>query len=70
MKSLKLYLDTSIFGGYYDIEFDEETKILFRMIKQGKYRIILSDLTLKELLKAPPRIKTYFLNLKLKMLKQ
>jgi len=47
MKSLRLYIDTSVFGGYYDVEFDEETRKLFRMIKRGEYRIVLSDLTLK-----------------------
>ena len=65
MKSLRLYIDTSVFGGYYDVEFDEETRKLFRMIKRGEYRIVLSDLTLKELLKAPPRVKGYnYVNLK------
>ena len=26
----KIYLDTSVFGGYYDIDFEEETQILFK----------------------------------------
>ena len=25
----RLYLDTSVFGGYYDAEFSEDTQILF-----------------------------------------
>ena len=66
MKSLRLYIDTSVFGGYYDVEFDEETRKLFRMIKRGEYRIVLSDLTLKELLKAPPRVKDLLFQLEIK----
>ena len=66
MKSLRLYLDTSVFCGYYDVEFDEETRMLFKMIKQGEYKIVLSDLTLKELLKAPPRVKHLLSQLEIK----
>lgn len=29
---LKLYIDTSVIGGYFDIEFEKETKMLFESI--------------------------------------
>jgi hypothetical protein len=36
MKKLRLYLDTSVFGGVYDDEFKEASTILFDKIKAGK----------------------------------
>ena len=49
MKSLRLYLDTSVFGGYFDDEFSLETRMLFNKIKDREFKIVISDLTLKEL---------------------
>ena len=33
----KIYLDTSVIGGFYDSEFEEETQILFEKIKLGQF---------------------------------
>ena len=32
-KRLTLYVDTSLIGGYFDIEFEKETRILFDNIE-------------------------------------
>jgi predicted nucleic acid-binding protein len=53
----KLYLDTSVFGGYYDEEFENDTQILFEKIKLGQFKIIYSDTTENELLDAPGRVQ-------------
>jgi len=29
MRPLRIYIDTSVFGGYFDNEFDIETKLAF-----------------------------------------
>ncbi|MDR0691520.1 MAG: PIN domain-containing protein [Prevotellaceae bacterium] len=57
-KKLILYLDTSVIGGYYDNEFLQDTQRLFQAIKNNEYEVAISDLTLKELVKAPSRVKT------------
>lgn len=36
MKQPRLYFDTSVFGGIYDVEFQKETKQLFEMVKKVK----------------------------------
>ena len=59
----RFYFDTSIFGGIYDIEFEEETLQLFERVKLGKVICLYSDLTETELLKAPENVKTFFTNL-------
>ncbi len=53
----KICLDTSIFGGYYDVGFEEETQILFEKIKLGQFKIVYSDTTEEELLEAPKRVQ-------------
>ena len=53
----RLYLDTSVFGGYFDAEFELWTKILFDQIIEGKYKVIYSELTSIELQNAPERVK-------------
>ena len=56
----RFYFDTSVFGGVYDIEFEEETLLLFERVKLGKIVCVYSDLTETELIKAPANVKKYF----------
>lgn len=57
MKKQRLYLDTSVFGGLHDEEFEEFTKPLFERIKNSEFEIIYSNVTEQELENAPERIK-------------
>ena len=52
-----MYLDTSIFGGYFDPEFELWTRILFDGIRKGHYIIIYSKLTDFELNNAPQEVR-------------
>jgi len=63
MEKLRLYLDTSVFGGVYDDEFKEASTRLFDKIKAGKFICIYSRLCLTELETAPENVKTFFANL-------
>ncbi len=58
MRKLRIYTDTSVIGGYFDDEFNIDTKLLFDEIKNGVYQLVISDLTEKELIKAPDKVKT------------
>jgi len=53
----RVYIDTSVVGGFYDVEFREFTRPLFDKIKNGKIIVIYSDLLEKELQDAPERVK-------------
>lgn len=53
MRKPRLYFGTSVFGGIYDIEFQDETERLFDMVKAGKITCVYSDLTEFELENAP-----------------
>ena len=56
----RFYFDTSVFGGVYDIEFDEPTLQLFEKVKLGEIICIYSDLTIGELENAPQIVKDFF----------
>ncbi len=58
VKALSLYIDTSVIGGYFDIEFEKETRLLFDAILQGNFRLLYSSVTENELLEAPERVNT------------
>ncbi|MBI4648903.1 MAG: hypothetical protein HY738_20530 [Bacteroidia bacterium] len=42
----KIYLDTSVIGGYYDADFEEDTQILFEKIKLGQFQFEIRRLKL------------------------
>ncbi len=65
MKKLRIYIDTSVLGGYFDTEFSTDTKLLFDEILNGKYQVIISDLTEKELEKAPQNVNELMKKLKI-----
>jgi predicted nucleic acid-binding protein len=59
----RIYLDTSVFGGYFDNEFEDWTRILFDKIIQGNFIILYSKLTDAELSNAPERVKNLLLQI-------
>ncbi|MCE2733444.1 MAG: hypothetical protein O9302_07240 [Cyclobacteriaceae bacterium] len=56
----KVYIDTSVIGGYFDEEFELYTKLFFEKVKQGEFRVILSDLLITELQGAPENVIKFF----------
>lgn len=57
MKRLRIYVDTSVFGGCFDDEFSEESKALFEHVKNGKFILVISPTTLRELDNAPEEVQ-------------
>ena len=56
-KKLNLYIDTSVIGGYFDVEFEKETKLLFQSILNNEFHVIYSTVTEDELINAPEKVK-------------
>lgn len=54
---IKVYVDTSVFGGCFDVEFEEWSNKLIEEFKAGLKVLVISDLTLKELEGAPPNVR-------------
>lgn len=57
MRVLRVYTDTSAVGGCLDPEFSEASERLFHQFRSGKLILVLSDLTLLELERAPPGVR-------------
>lgn len=57
MKKQRIYLDTSVFGGFFDEEFKEFTKPLFDRINNSEFTILFSTLLEDELELAPEKVR-------------
>ena len=57
MKKDRIYIDTSIVGGFFDTEFEVETQLLFKRLINREVIFIISDLLDIELERAPERVK-------------
>lgn len=55
----KVYIDTSVVGGYFDEEFELWTKLFFDSVKRGRIKIATSELLNAELLNAPEQVKRF-----------
>ena len=60
----KLYIDTSVFGGNFDIEFSEYTEPLFKRLNLGEFTMLFSTVTQDELESAPQDVKNLVKNIK------
>ncbi|MDR2679505.1 MAG: hypothetical protein LBC47_01690 [Tannerella sp.] len=57
----KIYIDTSIVGGFFDAEFEAETKALFERLQKKKVIFVISDHLFGELEGAPQRVRDLLL---------
>jgi hypothetical protein len=62
-KPIRVYADTSVFGGCFDAEFEEASLRFFDEVRQGRIQLVLSDTTLLELTGAPDKVKRVLANL-------
>jgi len=60
----RLYIDTSVFGGFFDEEFAEFTKPLFNRILNGEFILFFSAVTEEELINAPVNVRELVTSLK------
>ena len=59
----RVYIDTSVVGGYFDDLFSKDTIQFFKSVSNGERIIIVSDLLEAELLRAPDFVKSLLDNL-------
>ncbi len=53
----RIYIDTSVVGGYFDEEFKEATIQLFQRLENNEIIFVISDLLDLELIDAPTHVK-------------
>lgn len=54
---MRIYVDTSVFGGCYDPEFENWSNRLIDFFKIGKYKAVISEVSEFELKFAPKHVK-------------
>ena len=57
----RIYIDTSIVGGYFDEEFKDATLKLFERLDKNEIIFVVSDLLDLELINAPKQVKEHLL---------
>lgn len=58
----RIYIDTSVVGGFFDEEFKDPTQRLFKRLENNEVRFVISDLLELELLQAPRHVSDLLLN--------
>ena len=65
VRSLRIYADTSVFGGCFDDEFKADSLRFFEEVRQGQFVVVVSDVTLDELQLAPEEVRRVLADLPL-----
>ncbi len=60
---MRIYADTSVFGGVFDKEFAEPTKNFFAEIDAGRFTLVTSAIVEAEIEPAPEKIRDFFYSL-------
>lgn len=57
MRRERLYLDSSVIGGYYDPEFAADSRRVIDYLGGGRATLLLSEVVVQEILHAPARVQ-------------
>jgi predicted nucleic acid-binding protein len=60
MKRLRVYADTSVFGGVFDDEFRVPSEEFFEEIRKGRFALVTSAVVQAEIDPAPDQVKQLF----------
>jgi predicted nucleic acid-binding protein len=57
---MKVYADTSVFGGVFDEEFAEPSKEFFAEVTSGRFDLVISAVVQAEIASAPEMVQEFF----------
>lgn len=57
MRPIRVYLDTCVFGGAFDVEFAHATQAFFAQVRSGRFHLVVSALVLDEVVSAPLTVR-------------
>ena len=57
---MKIYADTSVFGGVFDKEFSEASKEFFVEVDAGRFMLVTSAIVETEIEPAPEKVRAFF----------
>lgn len=59
-KKIRVYVDTSVFGGIFDEIFITPSSIFFNQVIEDKFSLVISSIVQEEILGAPQNVKNFF----------
>jgi len=57
---IRVYADTSVFGGVFDEEFKTASEAFFGAVRKGEFKLITSELVREEMQAAPKKVIHFF----------
>ncbi len=57
---IRVYADTSVFGGVFDPEFEVPSRAFFEQVRGGRFRLVVSDIVDEEIERAPDRVRAWY----------
>ena len=59
-RPIRVYADTSVYGGVFDDDFAEASQAFFDLVKKGELSLCVSEVVHQELAVAPEKVKALF----------
>ena len=59
----RLYLDSSVIGGYYDPEFAEDSRRVIEYARDERIVVLISEVVVREILNAPKHVQDVLLSI-------
>lgn len=59
-ENIRVYVDTSVFGGFFDSEFDLASQKFFNQVKRNEFKLVTSAVVYEEIQPAPKEVKLFF----------
>jgi len=60
IRLLRVYADTSVFGGVFDEEFEEASRMFFNQVRSGRFHLVTSAIVQEEIELAPVEVRNFF----------
>jgi len=62
-RTIRIYADTSVFGGVFDEEFERPSKAFFEAVRKAKFALVTSELVRQEIQAGPKSVQELFLDI-------
>jgi predicted nucleic acid-binding protein len=57
---LRVYADTSVFGGVFDDIFEQASRAFFQQVTDGRFQLVISPIVQDEIEQAPTKVQQWF----------
>ncbi len=60
VRPIRVYVDTSVFGGVFDVEFEAGSRAFFDRVQAGEFSVVISSTVSDELHDAPSAVRAFY----------